>query len=882
MLALNACRQSQDKIVPNVEPSRFYSNDDYLYYNTVLSNKNAAFAVKVKTKEGKPIKIIGNNSTQIIGMDAKLQATIYELLHPDRLRMPRIEDKESNLQYALQKVFDKLYNFINLGKNIIFIMSEHSSRFLNKLINEIKSLNSSIKFFNYPTIYSNEAYLNSELLGVNGEIIPDLSNIKLFISIEADILGTDKFALYYQNVISERKENQADIKLITIESAFTLTGLNSNKRIVINKNNIESLLSDLILQVANKLNYNIPVKITNKLLQIKSNNTFDLNDLVYDILDNRNQVFIKSGTVSSYKTTALTILLNIILNSYQNRMYLAPNSYDKSEHLLELYRLLERPKDILIISLDTDLFYFASSDLYKKLLQIPIENIISFSLLQDSTARNSFINIPLKHSLECWGDAQVLNQNYVIRQPIIEPLNSESVSIEELLIFIKSKIINKENTNIYDELMSSYHLSEEEWINALINGYINNGENLLFNINFNPEKFLDFFDNDEGSSHANLLLFPSLYLGDGSYSTIPWLNELPDPITGVCWLNPVNISQNISKKYDLKEGDVIKISFKDNAVTAPVIINSELADDTIVGYYGYGRYSNKSLPNDEGVNFYNLKDISSIFLNNLLVNIEKTQNRIKISKIMSYVHSNTNANHFICDKMYEKQHKHFFENKKYFENKWIMIIDTTKCIGCNYCILSCQIENNIPFVGMDEILRGRNLHWIRHYVIMTDKGYRNIMVMCQHCENAPCEKVCPVSASTHSEDGLNETTYNRCVGTRYCITNCPYKIRKFNYFNYASNFTKSLNLMLNPSVTVRSRGVVEKCSFCVQRINEYKRFEDASEKIETACQEACPTGAISFLNLKYHQDAIEKIIGNKHLVRLLEEYNTGPSVWYLL
>lgn len=883
MLALSACRQSQDKIVPLVEPDKFRSDNEILFYNTIFTNKNFTLPIRVKTKDGKPTKITGNPDFDSGAIDAKAQATIYELLHPERLRKPKVDGQEKSLELALESVYSKLNNFIILKKNILFIMNEHSSRFINKFIDEIQVIEPSIKFFHYPTVYSNEAKLNNDLLSINAEIIPDFNNIDLFISLEADILGSDKFAPYYQNQISKRKSEKLDFKLITIESAFTLTGLNSDRRICVRKEEIEALLATLILKLANAINFNMPKEVVENLSKMNYNNSLIINELIDELISHKNRIFIKSGIVSSDKTMVLAILLNYMLNSYENRLYFVPHSGDKSKKLIELYEILEKPNDVLIITLDFDLFYYVYGDLNKILIQIPYENIISLSLIPDNTANHSSINIPLKHNLESWGDAQFLNQDYAIRQPIVEPINHDSISIEEFLLFIKSKLLNIENKWVYDELKSIYQLSEDDWINALKNGYILNNHNYLFNNRFRPERIINYIEKIDDSDAINLLLLPSPFLFDGTFSSVPWLNELPDPLTGVCWMNPVNVSRYIAEKYDLKDGDVIEISYKNSRVNAPVIVSSEIADDTIVGYYGYGRDANKLLPNDTGVNFFKIKDKSTVLSNSIPVSIQKTQAKLEISYLNKL--NKFDLNHLKLNKYSDTSNNILVildDMKNKSINKWIMIIDTNKCLGCNSCILACQIENNIPFVGKEEIIRGRNLHWISHSIIKSEKKFRNIVIMCQHCQNAPCEKVCPVSASSHSDDGINETTYNRCVGTRYCMANCPYKVRKFNYFNYSSNFSTPINLMLNPSVTVRSRGIVEKCTFCIQRINEFKRNENISMRIQTACQEVCPARAINFGNIKYHGEYLRKMIENKRVVRLLEEFNTEPSVWYIV
>jgi molybdopterin-containing oxidoreductase family iron-sulfur binding subunit len=408
---------------------------------------------------------------------------------------------------------------------------------------------------------------------------------------------------------------------------------------------------------------------------------------------------------------------------------------------------------------------------------------------------------------------------------------------------------------------------------------------------------------DEAADKMNLVLYEKLALRDGSQANNPWLQELPDPITKVTWDNYACVSPTLADKLKLEEGRVVRISKGEASVEIPVHIQPQQHDDCIAIAVGYGRTRAGKVGNGVGTNAYPFVAFQNGTFQYQASDIAIEKMLTKVDLALTQLHNTLEGRplieEFTLAEFLEKRRsgqdraehsKSIWKDHAYPEHKWGMVIDLNACTGCSACLLSCQAENNVPVVGKDEVRRQREMHWLRidRYFEGDDESERVVYqpVMCAQCENAACESVCPVLATVHSSEGLNMQVYNRCVGTRYCANNCAYKVRRFNWFEYQHS-DPIANLALNPDVTVRTRGVMEKCTFCVQRIeeakiharNENREIEDG--EIQTACQQSCPAQAITFGDLVNLESRANKFKHDKRDFILLEELNLRPAISYL-
>jgi molybdopterin-containing oxidoreductase family iron-sulfur binding subunit len=407
---------------------------------------------------------------------------------------------------------------------------------------------------------------------------------------------------------------------------------------------------------------------------------------------------------------------------------------------------------------------------------------------------------------------------------------------------------------------------------------------------------------DTGELEVTFRLDPSIY--DGRFANNGWLQELPKPMTKLTWDNVALISNQTAASRGLARGDVVELTYDGRSVRAPIMIMPGQPDNSITLHLGYGRERAGRVGNGTGFNAYALRTSASPWFASG-VQLKKTGENYTLATTQQHwsmegrdiVRAGTLAEydhepHYAAERHEEPpRDETLYPNREYTGYAWGMAIDLTSCVGCNACIVACQSENNIPVVGKDQVHRSREMHWLRvdgyFEGEIENPEFHFMPVLCMHCENAPCEEVCPVAATVHSAEGTNDMVYNRCVGTRYCSNNCPYKVRRFNFLLYQDFVTESLKMMRNPDVTVRSRGVMEKCTYCIQRI-QFAKIESEKEdrpvrdgEIKTACQQTCPADAIVFGNINDPNSRVAKLKSEPRNYGLLAELNTRPRTSYL-
>ena len=566
---------------------------------------------------------------------------------------------------------------------------------------------------------------------------------------------------------------------------------------------------------------------------------------------------------------------------------------------------------------------------------------ISTALSMDETSSMCEYVCPDRHFLESWGDAKASFNKVSFIQPTIQPLFNSRQFQESLLVWAGNKIS-------YYDFLKDYWSSKLSWSSSLHNGIAE-----LNDKKYSVTKFAAKVQSIKTkTTDLELSLYQSNSIGDGAQSNNPWLQELPDPITRACWDNYLTISASTARKYGFSNwnisngalnGDVARLTVGNFVIdNVPVLIQPGQAIGTVGLALGYGRTSSGKVGDGVGLNAYPL-----------ITNNQYTVSDVKIEK-MSGEHefASVQLHHTMMgrDLIKETTLNEYLKNPKagnepllYDTHKgklapdqidlwqahdhetghfWNLGIDLTACTGCNSCVIACHAENNVPVVGKEEVRKSRDMHWLR-----IDRYYSSDMtkeiaeeqeigsvskykamevpsenpdiafqpVMCQHCNHAPCETVCPVAATTHSAEGLNHMTYNRCVGTRYCANNCPYKVRRFNWFDYADNdaFDYNMNddlgkMVLNPDVTVRVRGVMEKCSMCIQGIQKIKldakkegRKITNKEALDScACSSSCPTGAMTFGDANDKEHSVTQMVDDDRTYQLLDHLNTKNSVFY--
>jgi molybdopterin-containing oxidoreductase family iron-sulfur binding subunit len=560
-----------------------------------------------------------------------------------------------------------------------------------------------------------------------------------------------------------------------------------------------------------------------------------------------------------------------------------------------------------------------------------VHMVITIADILNESSEVSHYVLPLSHTLESWGDYRTRTNFYSLQQPMIAPLYRSRQKEAILLTWLKG------NKDVYnDKLYHEYVMQNWEkgiftglnskldfkkfWNTALHDGLAFSNDKPAPQSAFLPDAFTSATSVMTASNDYVVLLQES-NLGDGRFANNGWLQELPHPVSKIVWDNYAAISVQTAADLGVNSGDKIEVLFGERHLTIPVFIQPGLADKVVEIQLGYGRTKAGDVGSNIGVNANVLMtkqtNLSERLFNNAKVSkvdgtheLVSTQEHHAIDEnpllkdiqfrrgiIVESTYNEYKNNPHAINKNKETIDKESINREhKYTSYKWGMSIDLNKCTGCSACIVACNVENNIPVVGKEQVRKGREMPWLRidrYYYGTPDAPKANFQPMlCQHCDFAPCENVCPVAATTHSADGLNVMAYNRCVGTRYCSNNCPYKVRRFNYFNFRDHFNEayydqeSVNLMYNPEVSVRSRGVMEKCTFCVQRVMDERQHAIEQKRnvigsnVTTACQDACPSYAITFGDINDKESEVYKHREHAIGYRVLEEIKTAPNVTY--
>jgi molybdopterin-containing oxidoreductase family iron-sulfur binding subunit len=580
----------------------------------------------------------------------------------------------------------------------------------------------------------------------------------------------------------------------------------------------------------------------------------------------------------------------------------AASPANQTESLRELATAMAAGQVELLLILGGNPVFTAPADLNFAQALDQVRFRVHLGLYEDETSERCHWHLPESHYLETWGDARAYDGTITIIQPLIQPLYDSRTASDVLAALLgEADQSDHDRVRTYWEGQNSAETFEEFWHDALYRGVIAETALPAKTVSLNPE-----FDQPTpaaSSDNLEIIFRPDPSIWDGRFANNGWLQELPKPLTKLTWDNAALLSPATAASLGLTNEELIELQYQGRAVTAPVWIMPGHAEDAITVYLGYGRTRAGKVGTGLGFNAYSLRTADAPWFGSGLT-IGRTEERYPLASTQMHqsiegrdlVRAGTVEQFRTEPDFAQKPDVHrldisLYPKFEYKDNSWGMVIDLSACTGCNACVVACQAENNIPVVGKDQVLAGREMHWLRldrYYEGEVDNPETHHQpVLCMHCDNAPCEVVCPVGATLHDHEGLNVMVYNRCIGTRYCSNNCPYKVRRFNFLQFTDLDTETLKLQRNPEVTVRSRGVMEKCTYCIQRISaariaakeENREIRDG--EVVTACQAACPTQAIVFGNINDPNSQVAQLKASPLNYGLLTELNTHPRTTYL-
>ena len=922
---LSGCsfRKPKQNIFPYVRTPENMVLGKSTYYASAFQLGEEVTGVLVESFEGRPIKVEGNPThPQSLGFTKSWQqATVGELYDPDRLKTPTLRG-----QSISREAFEAWINDwsqgdeVGDGEGLVILTEVQASPTFYRVLAQLQKKYPKAKIFRHEPV--NEDNIRHGLYAATGKWVRptyNFENAKTIVGFDADFLGTDWGNVVYTHQFAKRRDpdhKDGMSRLYAFESRYSLTGGRADHRIRLKPSQVEQAL----IELAKALGLSVPGTTAAKSVIP----TKVLAAIVEDLRQTQGSSLVVAGPGMSELAHGIVALINENLGNVGRSVRYTAVPFKASfalqsndEAIQEFAKAIAEPSINTVVFIGGNPLYAAPKSLNLTSKLSKIKNTVHLTLFANETTAQCAWALPRTHVLENWSDLVALDGTQSIVQPLIQPLYDTMNDVEFLGYFLGD---TKKGFDAVRETWGITPLNESRWRNWLHNGIIETGDNTT---SVSVSGLSGLASSQKAvKSGIEIQLFPDYSIYDGRFANNGWLQELPDPITKLTWDNAALISKSSAKKWSVANHDMIEIAVNGSKVELPVWVVPGQADDTISIPMGYGRTHVGRVGEGTGFEVNALGSAASALWSSGAT-VRKLGHTYKLATTQEHGSFEGRAIYrqgtleeykekpeFIKEMVEHPPLESSWVEKKYDKGyQWGMVIDLNKCTGCSTCLTACQSENNIPIVGKKQVLLSREMFWIRidrYFEGDTDDAQMvQQPVTCLQCEMAPCEQVCPVAATTHSEEGLNEMTYNRCVGTRYCANNCPTKVRRFNFFDfhqrnpqavakerlhffdYFKEPDKTVQMQFNPDVSVRMRGVMEKCTYCIQRINEVKftaKNEDRLIKdgeIKTACQQACPAQAITFGDILDDTTEVAKLKKHHRDYDMLEELNIKPRTSYL-
>lgn len=904
LAGLTACtKQPEEKIVPYVRQPEELIPGRPLFFATAMTLGGYANGLLMENQMGRPTKAEGNpdHPASLGATDVFGQASILSMYDPDR--------SQSTTNVGNISSWTEFFQILNLrmqiekqrpnpGSGFRLLTETITSPSLANQIRELLKTLPGAKWHQYEPLNRDNAMEGARLaFGEPVETLYKFDQADVVLSLDADFMSHNPGHLrYIRDFISRRKvrsgaDNSKMSRLYVVESTPSITGAVSDHRLALRSTNILEFAKAIAagVGIAGSSTYSHPW----------------IGPLVRDLQAHKGTSIVIAGEYQPPALHAIAHAVNGALgNNGKTVIYTNPvvaEVVNQQNSLRELIIDMHKGTVDTLVILGGNPVYNAPSDFNIEDALSKVSLRIHLSMDHNETSNLCHWHIPETHFLESWGDARAFDGTVSLIQPLIAPLYEGSKSAHEIIAALTGVSAIKSHDIVHDYWKTQTPQPDFErfWEKALHDGVIPNTTSPVKNVTAKTD--FTGYNNIAAKEDSSweLIVRPDSNTYDGRFANNGWLQELPRPLSKITWDNAALISPAAAKKLQVENEDVVELKLGNSSIEAPVWIMPGQAEDCVTIHLGYGRKLAGHVGNNVGFNAYQLHTSNSTW-NTPGLSVTKVSGHYPISTTQE--HQVMEGRDIVRSYSMEEFLKHPHEKHEeltslypayeYKGYAWGMAIDLNSCVACNACVIACVAENNIPVVGKREVKRGREMHWLR-----IDRYYEGSVnapkihhqpIPCMHCEDAPCELVCPVNATNHSAEGLNQMVYNRCVGTRYCSNNCPYKVRRFNFFLYSDLKTPSIQLGRNPDVTVRTRGVMEKCTYCVQRINEAKIDAEREDRrikdgeVLTACQQACPAEAIVFGDINDKESKVAKLKADQLLnYALLEELNTRPRTTYL-
>ncbi len=951
--ALPGCtRQRPRNLIPYVIPHEEIKPGKAVWYASVCRECPAGCGIHVRVREGRAVKIEGNPVHPVSEgkLCSRGHAALQGLYNPDRIQHPLKKNEEGRWERiswddAEELVTDEVKSLQEAGRtNSVALIESHQTGSLDRLLREFLDTVGTTRHIQYEP-FGYESVRNAGRVVFNVDKTPqyNLTGARYIMSFGSDFLETWMSPVKHARqfgITRELRENRMT-PFLYVGSRLSMTATNADEFIKIKPGSEYAVALGMVNVIVHEnLSRFITRAQSNHIRTIVEDyfprEVEKITGVPHQKVDTLARRFLQanpgiavagSPTLDGSNgalTAAAVYLLNFVCGNIGRTVtFEETDHFDKVNTYADMHRFIRSMDQgeisLLFIHETNPSFTMPESSGFNAALE-KVSLKVAFSSYLDETAAKADLILPIHTPLESWGDYEPSNGVYGLMQPAMRPVFNTKMTGDILLSLI-ARIADRENEKSFYDYVREYWRThhrrfapnidfEEFWIGSLANGG-RFTEPRTVNVQLNPrlakQTLIDLKESELKENNGfQLITYPSLNHYDGRGANRPWLQEIPDPMTQMTWDSWIEIHPDDANRLGARNGHKIEVRSSYGVIELPAYVYEGVQPGVVAipvgqGHSEYGRYAGNtgaspmllipSRPSDK---------TGSVMWSGVEVSVVNKKERMRIANVAGsdYQFDRPFLQVVTVEELVrnsltkeKEEYPQIYEEHEHPDHRWGMTIDLNKCIGCSACVTACYSENNIPVVGKEDVRRGRELSWLQIQRFFDARegtiNGRFLPMLCQHCDNAPCEPVCPVFAAYHTPEGLNAQVYNRCIGTRYCANNCPYKVRRFNWWDY--DFPSPLNWQLNPDVTVRTKGVMEKCTFCVQRIvgaRQEARLEGREMRdgdVMTACQQSCPTDAIVFGDLKDPESKVNKLRERNRPrgYRVLNELNTQPAIVYL-
>ena len=937
-VGLTGCRRPEAYLVPFTSGLEWTIPGKFLFYATSQPRRNGAMPLIATTSDGRPTKLEGNPLHPISngGTDAFAQASVLDLYDPNRskdIKSGGARTDAASLAAKLDAI--SAAAAANGGDGLAFLVERVDSPTRDRLLAQLREKFPRLLWAEYEPLGSTGAEAAAAAcFGAGTVVTPDFSAADKVLAVDNDFLNASFSGLDQVRGFMARRRisepGQPMNRLYVAETRFTGTGGMADHRLRIKPSEVGPFLRVLGREVAARSGDRGLAALVAAFPEGKlSADQQWITACAKDLAASPGKSVVVVGDSQPAGVQALAFAINDALGAAGKTLRGSRASRPVAATISELASAMEAGRVQSLFLLGGNPVYNAPADLRFGDLLGGVPTTVRLGVYEDETSALSQWHVPQAHYLESWGDARSADGTVCAVQPMILPLWGGMSELEILnRLAGNAEPIGPQLVRETFATVAQGANLEAQWTEFLRKGFLPETTWPESPLSLNAPAATALFAglNLASAGSLEVAFTPSSTMDDGRYANNGWLQETPDFATKITWDNAALISPATAKSLGLTTGDMVELSAGDRKMEAAAIIAPGHADNAVSIALGYGRQKAGKISEGVGFNAYPLRTTGTMaFVSN--ASLKRTGATHKFAETQS--HQSMEGRDLVREGTMERYVEHpefaqtmgmdghippnislFTHPKLTSPEQWGMTVDLSTCTGCNACVVACQAENNVPIVGKDQVSRGRNMAWLRmdRYFAGDEEDPEMLAqaIMCQHCENAPCETVCPVNATVHSDDGINLMAYNRCIGTRYCANNCPWKVRRFNFFDYnqrpldelylgplaKKGMAESLKMSKNPNVTVRMRGVMEKCMYCIQRIEEAKithavkagptdKSKVSFPAVKSACQQACPSESIVFGNINDPQSRVAQLKLEPRNYSMLKYLNVSPRTTYL-